>query len=390
MFRSLSESSNGAKRPTFTLPDGLFWFRLSRSRGVLLAAYLCFAAFLFTPRVVRSQNQTPQNFAKQSLSPDSQSSVWQSFPYDPAEWRDPDIQTAPIESECADSAGNPSQRTVALPQLQHQPCTKVSPSTSAHALGRTSLESDKPNSGPSPSASASNDPRTNNILKRPPQTSKDNHVEWGPLLWDSAKFLLVLNAWRLMTEPDTRAGLSGPFFQNYADAVSNIHGWNDGDPFNVNYIDHPMEGGVAGFLWVAHDSKYRQAEFGSSSTYWKGRLRAMAYSAVFSLQFEIGPVSEASIGGIQRESYKTGVVDWIITPTMGFVWMVGEDAVDQYVIKRLEVRTNSHLKRIILRSALNPTRSMSNLMQGKVPWNRITRPGVREMDDPSIAANPLN
>src|SRR5450755_4874893 len=89
MFRSLSESSNGAKRPTFTLPDGLFWFRLSRSRGVLLAAYLCFAAFLFTPRVVRSQNQTPQNFAKQSLSPDSQSSVWQSFPYDPAEWRDP-------------------------------------------------------------------------------------------------------------------------------------------------------------------------------------------------------------------------------------------------------------------------------------------------------------
>ena len=212
----------------------------------------------------------------------------------------------------------------------------------------------------------------------PPQFDANDHrgIEWGGLLVDSTKFLLFQHAFRLATEVETRRGLRGPFLQNYADSVSNIHGWNDGDPFFVNYIDHPMEGGVAGFIEVAHDPRFRRAQFGRSSHYWKSRLRAMAFSAAFSLQFEIGPVSEASIGGIQRVPYKTGVVDWVITPTVGFGWMVGEDALDRYVIERFELRTQNHAKRVLLRSMLNPTRSFANMMQGKVPWNRETRPGV--------------
>jgi hypothetical protein len=58
------------------------------------------------------------------------------------------------------------------------------------------------------------------------------------------------------------------------------------------------------------------------------------------------------------------------------LWMVGEDAMDMYVIKKLEVRTNSRFKRILIRSALNPTRSLSNMIQGKPPWNRDTRSGI--------------
>jgi hypothetical protein len=210
------------------------------------------------------------------------------------------------------------------------------------------------------------------------RTSDDQRIEWGRLTVASTRFLLFQQAFRLATESDTRAGLSGPFFRDYKDAVVNIHGWNDGDPFFVNYIDHPMEGSAAGFLEIANDPRYRQVEFGNTSAYWNSRLRATAFSAAFSLQFEIGPLSEASIGNIQKVPVKTGVVDWVVTPVVGLGWMMGEDALDKYVVKRWESRTNSHITRILLRGVLNPSRSFANMMQGKVPWHRDSRPGVRE------------
>ena len=210
------------------------------------------------------------------------------------------------------------------------------------------------------------------------RSSDDRSIEWGGLLLSSTKFLLFQHAFRLATESDTRAGLSGPFFRDYKDAVLNIHGWNDGDPFFVNYIDHPMEGSVAGFLEVAHDPGYRRFEIGKSSEYWKSRMRATAFSAAFSIQFEIGPVSEASIGNIQKINSKAGVVDWVITPVVGLGWMVGEDPLDKYVVKRIETHTNNHFAKILVRGVFNPSRSFSNMMQGKVPWHRDTRPGVRE------------
>jgi hypothetical protein len=208
------------------------------------------------------------------------------------------------------------------------------------------------------------------------RTTDDRPIEWGGLMVDSTRFLLFQHAFRLATEKDARTALSGPFFRDYYQSVLSIHGWNDGDPFFVNYIDHPMEGSVAGFLEIAHDPRYSRLEFGRSSEYWKSRLRGMAFAAAFSLQFEIGPVSEASIGNIQKVSTKTGVVDWVITPVVGFGWMLGEDAIDKYWVQRWENRTDSHFKRILLRGILNPSRSFANMMQGKVPWHRDTRPGV--------------
>jgi hypothetical protein len=207
-------------------------------------------------------------------------------------------------------------------------------------------------------------------------TADHRPVEWAGLVAASSKFLLFQHLFRLATESDTRAGLGGPFFRDYEKSILNIHGWNDGDPFFVNYIDHPMEGSVAGFLEIAHDPRYLHVEFGKNPEYWKSRLRAMAFSAVFSLQFEIGPVSEASIGNIQEVHSKTGVVDWVITPVVGMGWMLGEDALDKYLVQRWETGTQSHIKRILLRGILNPSRSFANMMQGKVPWHRDTRPGV--------------
>ena len=151
----------------------------------------------------------------------------------------------------------------------------------------------------------------------------------------------------------------------------------DGDEFYVNYVGHPMEGAVSGFLWAQNDRAYRRAEFGKSAAYWNGRLRAAGFAWVFSTQFEIGPLSEASLGGIQAQWPQQGFVDHIITPSIGMCWMIAEDVVDEYVVKRVEAATMNPYIRFLVRSGLNPTRSFANVLGGRVPWNRDSRRGVK-------------
>lgn len=212
-------------------------------------------------------------------------------------------------------------------------------------------------------------------LKRP-----DPGMDWLGLSAGTLSFLAVEHGFRLLTEPGTVSGLSGPYLRNYGRAVGNLHGWADGDEFYVNYVGHPMEGGVAGFIFAQNDRAYRFVEFGSSREYWRSRLRAAAFAWAFSTQFEIGPVSEASIGGIQAAFPQQGFVDHVITPTVGLAWMIGEDAVDKYVIERIEEATTNRLVRYVARSGLNPCRSFAYIVQGRLPWDRENRLGVRSYD----------
>jgi hypothetical protein len=219
------------------------------------------------------------------------------------------------------------------------------------------------------------EPRAERTDERPQEG-----VQWKSLLWQSGIFLGVQHGFRFATEPGTRQELPGKFVKDYVDSVSSIHGWADGDPFYVNYVGHPMQGAVAGYIWVSNDTKYRTAQFGRNSHYWKSRLRATAFSTAYSLQFEIGPLSEASLGNIQKYPPQFGVVDIVVTPTVGLGWQVAEDALDRKVIQPLERAI--HLGpldgpvKMILRGALNPARSFSNAMRLKVPWHRDDRPGV--------------
>src|SRR5579862_8296090 len=124
----------------------------------------------------------------------------------------------------------------------------------------------------------------------PNDSLQPESIEWGPLLRDSFRFLMFEHAYR-MTQRNTREGFTGPFFEDYFRSVGNIHGWRDGDPFTTNYVGHPIQGAISGDLWISHDPRYRRAVFSwSSSQYWKSRLRATAFAAAYSLQFEIGPL----------------------------------------------------------------------------------------------------
>jgi hypothetical protein len=201
-------------------------------------------------------------------------------------------------------------------------------------------------------------------------------VDWTGLAWQSSLFLGVEHAFRLATEPGTREGLKGPFFSGWWRSAGNLHGWSDGDPFYVNYVGHPMQGAVTGFIWSHNDRDFQGAEFGRNSYYWKSRLRAAAFSWAYSTMFEIGPLSEASIGKVQSVYPQQGFVDHVITPVVGTGWMITEDALDKYVIQRFEERVQSPVLRILVRGALNPSRSFANAMRLKVPWARDDRPGA--------------
>ena len=216
------------------------------------------------------------------------------------------------------------------------------------------------------------------IIKPGQEASEQQRgVDWGHLVGQSLFFMSVEQAFRCSREEGTRNAFSTPFFQGYFNSVGNLHGWNDGDPFYVNYIGHTMQGAVSGYIWRHNDRAFSNIEFGKNRKYWKGQLRSGAYSFLYSALFEIGPVSEATIGNTQAYYPEQGFVDFVVTPVVGMGWSIGEDAVDQYLIRYIEAHTANPWLRLLARGGLNPARSMANVMAFRAPWHRDNRPGVR-------------
>lgn len=201
-------------------------------------------------------------------------------------------------------------------------------------------------------------------------TSKPPGVRWKSLLNQSFRFLVFENAFRYATEEGTRDP-DRPYFQGYIDSVGALHGWADGDPFYVNYVGHPMQGAVAGYIWTLNDTKYQYVQFGKSPEYWKSRIRATAFSWAYSEWTEIGPfMSEAAIGNIQASFPQWGFVDHVVTPAIGMGWMIAEDAMDQYVVRYVERRTHNRVVRDLVRGGANPARSLANALAFRKPWDR--------------------
>ena len=198
----------------------------------------------------------------------------------------------------------------------------------------------------------------------------DVSVKWGRLIGQTLMFTVMQHGFRLATEDGTRHPGIAPL-PGYAHAVEGMHGWGDGDPFYVNYVGHPLQGAVAGRIWIQNDPKYRDVEIGRNSRYWKSRFRATAFAWVQSVQFEIGPLSEASIGSIQKRWPEQGFVDHVITPVIGLAWILAEDTLDKYVVRKLEPK--HRLLAVFLRGGLSPSASLANVFDGKYPWHRQNR-----------------
>ena len=205
-------------------------------------------------------------------------------------------------------------------------------------------------------------------------------VEWKGLILHSNMYLGVMHVFRIATEPSTRIALHNSVVGGYFKALGAMHGWSDGDGYYENYLGHPIEGAASAYLWINHDRRYAVTEFGSNRDYWKSRLRAFGYAWAFSEQFEVGPISEASIGQIQRYCCAYGFVDHVITPTAGLAWVLGEDIIDKYVVRGIENHSRNRAVRMIARVGLNPPESFANIMSFRAPWHRENRPGVLSYD----------
>ena len=190
---------------------------------------------------------------------------------------------------------------------------------------------------------------------------------------DSLKLLLLEHGARVAFQDKTRRELGGNFFADYRRSIRVPGQWNDTDAWWVNYVGHPIHGAAAGYIWIDHEPA-SPSELRFTSRYWASRARAMAWSASYSLQFEIGPFSEASIGNVGMRPETTGWVDHVITPVGAFGLIVAEDALDRYLVKWAEGHIRSRILRIIIRFAANPGRTMANTASGRVPWHRDGRP----------------
>ena len=196
---------------------------------------------------------------------------------------------------------------------------------------------------------------------------------WEGAATQSLFFLGIEHAQRL-TQEKTRNELKGPFFPDWKDSVAGLHGWSDGGSFFTNYIAHPMQGGVSGFIQIQNDAHGRSLEFSGSRTYWNSRMRALGWAAIYSTQFELGPISEATIGNVGKKKGTAAYVDLVVTPTGGLGMIVLEDVLDKYLLKKLEQRTVGIGKRRLYRVLFNPQRSLANFLRGKAPWHRDSRP----------------
>ncbi len=184
-----------------------------------------------------------------------------------------------------------------------------------------------------------------------------------------------MHTFNLWTEAGTRDALYGPWFQDWMHSVSELRGWSDSDRFMAPYVGHPIQGSIFGFILRQNDPKYRDVQWGDGRDYFISLLRSMGYSAIWHTQWKIGPASEASIGNVMLHA-SPGFITLVDTPTLGAITMIGEDALDRYVIMGLENRTANRLLIALTRCFLNPGRSFGNVMAFKVPWHRDTRIGI--------------
>lgn len=227
---------------------------------------------------------------------------------------------------------------------------------------------------------------------------------WGGLIVQSFFFNAFENAWRMASDDQIRYLVARkPFWHDYIGSIHqfNMGRWNDGDDFLVNYIGHPLQGSVSSYIEIQNDPTGRQQEISATRDYWMSRFKGFLWATAFSTHSEISPLGEAGIGNEGGWTYpinchrpcsrwnpktmkytnNTGWVDFIITPTVGFLWVLAEDTLDRYISDRVQGDRRTAPFPLILRGALNPSRTMANAMRLKAPWYRDFQHGLPERYD---------
>ena len=201
--------------------------------------------------------------------------------------------------------------------------------------------------------------------------SSTERFEWNSAIAQSFKLLAFEHAFRFAVQPGTRQRLGGPFFKDYWSSVKALKGWGDGDHWFVNYVNHPIQGSATSYVQIQNDPHGRKLRWGDEG-YWKSRAKAFAWNTAYSIQWELGPISESSLGNVGQRKGTQGYVDIVMTPLGGLAMNLAEDATDRWLERWESGRSRRKVR--LARTFLNPGRSVANLLRAKRPWFRDTRP----------------
>lgn len=223
---------------------------------------------------------------------------------------------------------------------------------------------------------------------------KKQKFHWGRALFESFTFLSIEQAYVVHEDYRWVVIENGiPFNHYWRDYKQSLHswlesGWNDGDPLMYGYVGHPIQGALTSYIQIQNDPRGDGLEFSNTKQYWHSRLRATLWNAIYSTQWNIGPLSEVTVekyGAKVRSPWNqngtwpctekdcyTGVgqIDLVMTPVGGFAWMLTEDLLDKNVARRLEGVTQNHVLIDFTRCALNPIRGGASILHGRAPWWR--------------------
>lgn len=223
---------------------------------------------------------------------------------------------------------------------------------------------------------------------------KRQRFHWGRALFESFTFLSIEQAYVVREDYRWVVIENGvPFNHYWRDYKQSLHswlesGWNDGDPLMYGYLGHPIQGALTSYIQIQNDPQGDGLEFSNTKEYWRSRLRATLWNAVYSTQWNIGPLSEVTVekyGSKVRSPWNqdgtwpctekncysgVGQIDLVMTPVGGFLWMLTEDLLDKNVARRVEERTSNHFLIDVTRCALNPIRGGASILHGRAPWYR--------------------
>jgi hypothetical protein len=231
------------------------------------------------------------------------------------------------------------------------------------------------------------------VTAAPKEPAKEG-FHWREALKESFTFLTIEQAYVVHDDFRWVVVENGiPFnhyWRDYKQSLSTwVHsGWSDGDPNLYGYVGHPIQGALTSYIEIQNDPKSRNLEFENSKAYWLSRLKATLWNAVYSTQWNLGPISEVTVekyGTNARPPWNqdgswpcthkpcyTGVgqVDIVMTPIGGLGWMVGEDWLDKNVARRVEGATRNRFLIDVVRCGFNPARGGANILHGQAPWSR--------------------
>jgi hypothetical protein len=213
--------------------------------------------------------------------------------------------------------------------------------------------------------------------------ARECRVHWRQLLISSAALTGVLTAGNAYTGYWYRYETThGKWFQRWFDSDTgwSWQYWDDGNPILDQYVGHPMMGSITNYIWIQNDPKGATLQIGEPG-YWKSRMRALAFTTAFHLQWKFGPFGEAGVGHIGDHATHwvdghprndTGDVELVTTPVGGLLWTMAEDELDKHVVRRLEATPKNPFA-LLLISFLTPSRATANIFRFRPPWYRDGR-----------------